>query len=229
MTTVIDQASPWLSPSATLAATMNDQLGATAISNGTGSASTHPSTSSRRLPTRSASAPAARFVNALLSPNATMNERTAALEESPNSSLPTNGSVDRSRPTIAPTKALIATSNANWAAFSRRPRRTSRGCREMPERNRSSRSRCVTERSARLARADGRTHRAELLRLSAGVLEGRPRIGVNQVPLFDVREPERHQLARMLSFQESSGNSPGPEVDVALSLFRDLAVDDDVG
>src|SRR2546422_717327 len=53
-----------------------------------------------------------------------MNESTAALDERPKSSRPTSGSVDRSSPTIAPTNAVIATSNANCEAFSRRPNST---------------------------------------------------------------------------------------------------------
>src|SRR5215218_4057754 len=124
MTTVIDQARPWLTPRKTLAVTTQPQLGATAINSGTGSASAQPSSSSRRRPTRSASAPAPRFVNDLASPKATMNERTAALEPTPKSSLPIRGSVERSSPTIAPTNTLTATSRPNWAAFSRSPSRT---------------------------------------------------------------------------------------------------------
>ena len=53
-----------------------------------------------------------------------MNDSTAALEARWKSSRPTSGSVERSRPTIAPTKALTATSSENCAAFSRSPRRT---------------------------------------------------------------------------------------------------------
>src|SRR3954471_244850 len=120
----MDQARPWLTPSRTLAATIHAQLGATAINSGTGSASAHPAMSSRRRPSRAAEAPATRFVSALARPNATMKERTAALEATPNSSRPMIGSVERSRPTIAPTKALIATSSENCARFSRNPSRT---------------------------------------------------------------------------------------------------------
>ena len=50
MTTVIDQASPWLMPSRALAATIQAQLGATAISSGTGRATAQPRISSRRRP-----------------------------------------------------------------------------------------------------------------------------------------------------------------------------------
>jgi hypothetical protein len=55
--------------------------------------------------TLSAPMPAARLVNDLASPNATMNESTAALEPSPKSSSPISGRVERSSPTIAPTEA----------------------------------------------------------------------------------------------------------------------------
>ena len=48
----MDQARPWLTPSRTLAATIQPQLGATAISSGTGSAIAQPAISSRAGPTR---------------------------------------------------------------------------------------------------------------------------------------------------------------------------------
>ena len=54
ITTVIDQARPWLAPSRTFAATIQPQLGASAISSGTGRASSQPSVSNRLRPTRSA-------------------------------------------------------------------------------------------------------------------------------------------------------------------------------
>ena len=53
-----------------------------------------------------------------------MNDRTAALELRPKSARPISGSVERSSPTIAPTKALTATSSENCARFSRSPSRT---------------------------------------------------------------------------------------------------------
>src|SRR5918999_2925514 len=124
MTTVIDHASPWLMPSSALAATIQAQLGATAISSGTGSATVQPTISRRRRPSRSAPTPAARLVNDLARPNATMNDRTAALDVSPKSVSPMSGRVERSSPTIAPTNALTATSSENWGRFSRSPSRT---------------------------------------------------------------------------------------------------------
>src|SRR5215210_6162681 len=109
MTTVIDQASPWFTPRSTLAATTQVQLGAKAISSGTGSAKVQPTISSRRRPKRSAPTPAARFVTDLASPKAVS---------------PIRGSVERSKPTIAPTNTLMATSRENCARLSRSPSRT---------------------------------------------------------------------------------------------------------
>ncbi len=124
--TVIDHARPWLTPRKRLAATTHPQLGATAISTGTGNAKDQPIISSRRRPIRSASAPAARLVSDLASPKATMKERTATVEPTPNCSEPISGRVERSRPTIAPTRALTATRRVNWAAFSPSPSSTRR-------------------------------------------------------------------------------------------------------
>ena len=50
MTTVIDQARPWLTPRRTLAATIQPQLGARAMRSGTGSAVAQPAISRRRRP-----------------------------------------------------------------------------------------------------------------------------------------------------------------------------------
>ena len=120
----MDQVSPWLIPSSTLAATTHAQLGAVAINSGTGSAIAQPAISNRRRPARCARAPAPRFVNAFAKPKATMNDSTAALDARWKSSRPTSGSVERSSPTMAPTNALTNTSSENCAAFSRSPRRT---------------------------------------------------------------------------------------------------------
>ena len=70
----MDQASPWLTPRSTLAATIQPQLGARAIITGTGRATSQPAISSRRRPARSARPPAARLVSALAAPKATTND-----------------------------------------------------------------------------------------------------------------------------------------------------------
>ena len=80
-------------------------------------------TSRRFRPTRSASTPAPRFVNAFATPNATTKERIAAREASPKSSSPTRGRTLRSRPTIAPTSAFTPTRSENCAALARSPSR----------------------------------------------------------------------------------------------------------
>src|SRR4030095_13090551 len=62
ITTVIDQASPWLTPSRTFATTIHHQVGARPTSTGTGRATSQPATSRRLRPIRPGRAPAARFV-----------------------------------------------------------------------------------------------------------------------------------------------------------------------
>src|SRR5436853_5796274 len=71
---------------------MNHHEGASPIRSGTGSATSQPITSSRLRPNRSASPPAARFVNALAAPKATTKARIADVELRPKSCLPTSGS-----------------------------------------------------------------------------------------------------------------------------------------
>src|SRR5205809_2974406 len=55
MITVVDQHKPWLTPSRTLANTIQPQLGAQMMSSGTGSPASQPATSSGLRPIRSAS------------------------------------------------------------------------------------------------------------------------------------------------------------------------------
>jgi hypothetical protein len=50
MITVVDQQSPWLTPSRTLAATTQPQLGAQISSSGTGSPASQPATSTGLRP-----------------------------------------------------------------------------------------------------------------------------------------------------------------------------------
>ena len=54
-------------------------------------------------------------------------------------------------------------------------------------------------------------------------------VGVDRVALFDVGVAAGDQLSCVLSFQESSGDSAGPEVDAVAGVFGDGGVDDDVG
>jgi hypothetical protein len=58
MMTVVDQVRPWLMPSSTFAATTQPQVGAQISSSGTGTATTHPATSTGLRPNRSDHVPA---------------------------------------------------------------------------------------------------------------------------------------------------------------------------
>ena len=72
MITVVDQVRPWLTPSRTLAATTQPQVGAQINRSGTGMPTSQPATSTGLRPTRSARVPATRLVRALVIPKATM-------------------------------------------------------------------------------------------------------------------------------------------------------------
>src|SRR5690349_7000715 len=121
MMTVIDQASPWLMPRSTLAATTHSQLGPHMIMNGTGRPNSHPATSTCFRPHVSASCPDTRLANALITPKLMMKETISVVEERWNSSAPISGTTVRSMPTRPPTKALIRTSNANWRQLASNP------------------------------------------------------------------------------------------------------------
>jgi hypothetical protein len=68
--------------------------------------------------------------------------------------------------------------------------------------------------------ADRGPHRAELLSLASSVIERGTCVGIYRLALLDVREPQRDQLPRMLSLQESASYSAGPQIDVALAFLR---------
>ena len=76
--------------------------------------------------------------------------------------------------------------------------------------------------------SDRRAHRAELLGLAAGVLELGARVGVDEITLLYLDVPARDQLPRVLPLEESTGNSPGPEIDPVAGVLGDLGVDHDV-
>ena len=113
MITVIDQAKAWLAPSSTLAASIQPQEGAHMIMKGTGRPSSQPATRIGFRPTRSDRRAATRFSSALVTPKLTMNETIAVFDARPNSRSPMSGTTVRSRPTMAPTKALISTRSEN--------------------------------------------------------------------------------------------------------------------
>lgn len=72
MMTVVDQVSPWLTPSRTFAATIQPHDGPHASIAGTGSATSHPATSTGLRPYRSERVPAAKLVTAFVEPKARM-------------------------------------------------------------------------------------------------------------------------------------------------------------
>src|SRR5215471_1265811 len=132
MFTVIDQASPWLTPSSTLAATIHHHDGAQASMNGTGSPATQPATSRVFLVCRAVSGPAARFVSALVTPKAMMKLNTARYPDRWNTRVPIRLVVVRSSPTMPPTHAFTTTSSVNCGQFSRSPSRTGRAAGAVP-------------------------------------------------------------------------------------------------
>jgi len=121
MITVVDHASPWLILSSTLAKTIQPHDGAHMTSSGTGIATSQPARSTGLRPYRSPSRPATKLVAAFTTPKVATKESTAPRDASPNSASARRGSTVRSRPTMAPTKALTRTSSRNWCQFSRRP------------------------------------------------------------------------------------------------------------
>src|SRR5207245_11539866 len=69
---------------------------------------------------------------------------------------------------------------------------------------------------------------AELDRLAARVLELRAHVRRDQVAGLDPLEPVPLQHFLVLCLQQSTGNSAGPEVDVAAALLADRILDRDV-
>src|SRR5437870_2970208 len=127
MITVVDQHKPWLTPSSTLANTIQPQLGAQMMSSGTGRPASHPATRSGLRPIRSASWPASRFASAFTTPKLMRKERTEVFEARPKSAWAIRGRTVRSSPTIAPTNALTTTSSANWRQLAPSPSRMGGG------------------------------------------------------------------------------------------------------
>src|ERR1041385_6392264 len=123
MLTVVDQHSPWLMPSSTWANTTHPRGGAAIMSSGPGRPASQPATRSGLRPIRSASWPVSKFARAFTAPKLMRKERTTVFEARPKSAWAISGRMVRSSPTMAPTKALITTSSANWPRLAPRPRR----------------------------------------------------------------------------------------------------------
>ena len=108
MITVVDQVRPWLTPSSTLANTIQPQVGAHINSSGTGRPMSQPATRTGLRPKRSDSVPAKKLVAAFTAPNATMKVSAAVNAVSPNTRSASSGRTVRSWPIIPPTSALTA-------------------------------------------------------------------------------------------------------------------------
>lgn len=102
---VIDHVRPWFTPSNTVAATTQPQLGAIPIIHGMGRASHQPHSSTARLPYRSERRPAKKFIPALTSPKASTNELSSKKEPwgTPKSASAMTGITVRVMPRVSPT------------------------------------------------------------------------------------------------------------------------------
>jgi hypothetical protein len=88
---------------------------------------------------------------------------------------------------------------------------------------------CNSSYTRGFGRLDGRAAGAELLGLAAGVFERRAGVGVDQVTGLDADEPVAQQAALVLCFQQSAGDSAGPQVDVSPAFLGHRPLDGDVG
>ncbi len=107
---VIDQVSPWLTPSRTVAATIQFQLGPHSSISGIGSAASQPNNSTRLRPMRSESRPATKFITPFTKPNATTKavSNTKELRASPNSLSARVGTTVRIMPMVKPTSSTCS-------------------------------------------------------------------------------------------------------------------------
>ena len=85
------------------------------IKRGTGSPIIHPRIRTFRLPTRSINTPANTFAKTLVSPNPMMKESVMVVEVIPKSCFAMRGTMERSSPHIAPTKAVSTINSSSWA------------------------------------------------------------------------------------------------------------------
>jgi hypothetical protein len=81
----------------------------------------------------------------------------------------------------------------------------------------------------RFERFHRRPVRTELDCLSSRVFELRAHVGSNEVAGLDPFEPVPLQNLRVLCFQQSAGNSAGPEINISPTLFADRLLDGHVG
>jgi hypothetical protein len=81
----------------------------------------------------------------------------------------------------------------------------------------------------RLERFRRRTVCPELDRFPPRIFELRPHVRRNEVAALDPLEPVPLQHLCVLCFQQSAGNSAGPEIDVSTTFFADRLLDRHVG
>ena len=166
------------------------------ISSGTGRPIIQPATRIFLRPIRSLSPPANRFASAFVTPNVTMNERTAVREVRPKSCSASRGRTARSRPTMPPTNALMTTSSTNCRQLALRPRairsatwltsalvRVGSGYLAPPRRLRRATRRCP-RRSGRGSHTRGAPALTDRSRLAARARNGWPAAGraVSAIP-----------------------------------------------
>jgi hypothetical protein len=104
---VIDQQRPWLTPSSTVAATIQPQFGASQIMKGIGTAAIQPSRSTFLRPMRSDRRPATKFSTAFTTPKATTKAVRSRKEPraTPNSLSASAGTTVRIMPMAKPTSS----------------------------------------------------------------------------------------------------------------------------
>lgn len=91
------------------------------IRKGTGSPAIQPATSMRLRPMRSEIWPANKFANALVRPKEIRNDSVTDFDTNPKLALAIRGRTARSKPTVAPTKALMRISRQNGRALTLMP------------------------------------------------------------------------------------------------------------
>ena len=120
MITVVDQVNPWLSPRAMFARMMKALSPEFNKMSGACNAMAQPKSRVRLRPISEMRFPVNRLAMALLRPNTPTISRAASVSDTAQD-LVSSGRRLRSKPTMAPTKALISTNRPNRPAFSRSP------------------------------------------------------------------------------------------------------------
>ena len=126
MMTVVDQVSPWLTPSRTLATTTQPQVGAQISSSGTGTRDQPAGDEHRLAAVAVRPGPGEEVGDGLDDAERDDEGQRGGEGGEVELASASSGRTVRSWPIIPPTSALTATSSANWARFSRSPSRSGR-------------------------------------------------------------------------------------------------------